>query len=211
MRLCVFGDSFVNGTGDDTCLGWVGRVCAAARAHGRDITVYNLGIRGNTSQDVAARWRAEAQARLPTDCDGRLVFSFGANDCASTADGSPRVNAGRTLSTTEEILAEARQSHPTLMIGPPPIADDPPARLRLAALTQALSALCARLEVPFLPVFPALDSAPCWRYEALDHDGAHPAAGGYDELAQLVMNWPAWRQWCGTHALHRIGIQPSNV
>ena len=25
MRICFFGDSFVNGTGDDECLGWVGR------------------------------------------------------------------------------------------------------------------------------------------------------------------------------------------
>lgn len=26
MRICFIGDSFVNGTGDDTCLGWVGRI-----------------------------------------------------------------------------------------------------------------------------------------------------------------------------------------
>jgi acyl-CoA thioesterase-1 len=28
MRICFFGDSFVNGTGDDDGLGWVGRIVA---------------------------------------------------------------------------------------------------------------------------------------------------------------------------------------
>lgn len=77
MRLCFFGDSFVNGTGDDDCLGWVGRLCAAERRVGRDLTVYNLGVRRDTSDDILRRWRREAEARLPPGCGGRLVFSFG--------------------------------------------------------------------------------------------------------------------------------------
>ena len=55
MRLCVFGDSFVNGTGDPERLGWLGRAGAGAR----DVTVYNLGMRGDTSADIRGRWRAE--------------------------------------------------------------------------------------------------------------------------------------------------------
>ena len=35
-RICFFGDSFVNGTGDDDALGWVGRLCAAERRAGLD-------------------------------------------------------------------------------------------------------------------------------------------------------------------------------
>src|SRR5437773_118332 len=64
MRICFFGDSFVNGTGDDEGLGWVGRVVARARQDGRDVTGYNLGIRANTSADVAARWAGEARLRI---------------------------------------------------------------------------------------------------------------------------------------------------
>ena len=88
IRVCFFGDSFVNGTGDDACLGWVGRACAAGRRRGVDLTCYNLGIRRDTSADVPQRWEREAQARLPPEHDGRLVFSFGANDCCLTEDGS---------------------------------------------------------------------------------------------------------------------------
>ena len=34
MRICFIGDSFVNGTGDDDCLGWAGRLGAGARPGG---------------------------------------------------------------------------------------------------------------------------------------------------------------------------------
>jgi acyl-CoA thioesterase-1 len=80
IRICFFGDSIVNGTGDDACLGWVGRVCSAARRDGIDLTCCNLGIRRDTSADVLIRWHAEARARLPDEYDGGLVFSFGGND-----------------------------------------------------------------------------------------------------------------------------------
>jgi hypothetical protein len=32
IRICFFGDSIVNGTGDDACLGWVGRICSPVYA-----------------------------------------------------------------------------------------------------------------------------------------------------------------------------------
>lgn len=55
MRLCFIGDSFVNGTGDDACLGWAGWICAAARQQGHDVTAYNLGVRRDTStNDISA-------------------------------------------------------------------------------------------------------------------------------------------------------------
>ena len=60
MRICFFGDSFVNGAGDPLYQGWVGRACARARSRGADITAYNCGIRGATSDDIKASWLSEA-------------------------------------------------------------------------------------------------------------------------------------------------------
>lgn len=50
IRICFIGDSFVNGTGDETALGWTGRLCAAAHARGFPVTYYNLGIRRKRSR-----------------------------------------------------------------------------------------------------------------------------------------------------------------
>ena len=118
MRICFFGDSFVNGTGDDDCWGWPSRLCAEARQRGCDVTFYNLGIRRDTSGDVARRWEHEASARLLPEHDGRLVFSFGVNDCVHE-QGLPRVSEKASVANTRTILARARARWPTLVVGPP--------------------------------------------------------------------------------------------
>jgi lysophospholipase L1-like esterase len=196
MRICFFGDSFVNGTGDDDGLGWVGRIVAMARRAGRDVTGYNLGIRGNGSADIAARWRAEATLRLPEGCDGRLVFSFGANDGASNGvDGGPRLARAESLARAEAILDAAQRWLPTLMVGPGVIASDREANVRIAALSADYAKLCDRIGVPYLEISQLLLGSPTWCEEALAGDGAHPNRGGYAIVADAVSHWPAWRSW----------------
>lgn len=118
MRIRFFGDSFVNGTGDDDCLGWPGRPCAEARQRGHDVTLYNLDIRRDTSGDVARRWERETSARLPLEHDGRLVVSFGVNDCVREQEW-PKVSEDASVANTRATLARARARWPTLMFGPP--------------------------------------------------------------------------------------------
>lgn len=196
MRICFFGDSFVNGTGDDDALGWAGRLVARARRGGRDVTGYDLGIRGDTSADVAARWKGEASLRLPPGCDGRLVFSFGANDCASSGvDGGPRVRRAESLANAEAILAAAHRWLPTLMVGPGIIADDREATARITALSADYARLCERIGGPYLDVSQLLLGSPTWTEEALAGDGAHPNSGGYELVADAIARWPAWRGW----------------
>lgn len=190
MRLCFIGDSFVAGIGDPAFQGWTGRLCAGL---GGDVTCYTLGIRRDTSADIAARWRAEAERRLPPPLDGRLVFSFGVNDCVEE-DGRSRVAFADSLANARTVLAEAAAWRPTLMVGPPPIADAECNR-RIAHLSGALDGLCAGLGVPYLPVFDALARSLAWMAEAATGDGAHPGEGGYKALALLVSAWPAWRAW----------------
>jgi len=195
MRICFFGDSFVSGTGDDACLGWVGRACAAARRAGRDVTCYNLGIRGDTTAHVLKRWRDEADARLVAEHDGRLVFSFGANDCCPATDGAGvRVAPGQALENAEAILKVARASRPTLMVGPLPVGDVATDR-RIVELSAEFATLCANLGVPYLELFGLVAASPVWSQEVARGDGAHPNMGGYREVAEAFMHWDIWRNW----------------
>jgi acyl-CoA thioesterase I len=196
MRVCFFGDSFVNGTGDDDGLGWVGRVVAKARQRGLDLTAYNLGVRRDTSADVASRWLTEAKLRLRPEHDCRLVFSFGTNDCArSGLDGGPRIAWADSLANAESILMSARAWLPTLMIGPGTVADESEANERIQALSTDYAKLCERVGVSYLEVCRLTLASPVWANEALAGDGAHPNRGGYALLADAVVNWPAWRAW----------------
>lgn len=192
-RVCFVGDSFVNGTGDPAGLGWIGRICVAARRRGHDVTVYNLGIRRDTSADIARRWQEEAARRLPADCDARLVFSFGANDCILEG-GTPRVPAEQSLEHALVILGMAIARHPTLMVGPPPITIDG-ADVRIRALSRGFARICSDLDVPYLDLCTPLTATPLWQRETSLGDGAHPGAGGYALIAELIEGWKPWRQW----------------
>ncbi|MBD2101390.1 GDSL-type esterase/lipase family protein [Leptolyngbya sp. FACHB-261] len=193
MRICFVGDSFVNGTGDSECLGWTGRVCAAARQQGHDLTYYNLGIRRETTTDIRARWQAEVERRLPESCDGRVVFSFGVND-TTIEQGQTRVQFADSLANTHQILSLAQQRFPVLMVGPLPVTDAEQ-NSRIGDLSTRFGQICAGLKIPYLEAFSWLLESAIWRQEALAGDGYHPSAGGYTQVAELVQSWPAWRHW----------------
>jgi lysophospholipase L1-like esterase len=80
------------------------------------------------------------------------------------------------------------------MVGPPPIADAG-TNARIAALDAALAVLCRRIGQPYVPVFAALAADPAWIHEVAAGDGAHPAAGGYAQLARVVGASPHWNEF----------------
>jgi lysophospholipase L1-like esterase len=194
MRICFVGDSFVNGTGDDDCLGWPGRLCAEARQRGRDITLYNLGVRRYTSGDVLAGWEQEAAARLPAEYDGRVVFSFGVNDCVPGTDGLPRVPEDASVANTRAILTRARARWPALMVGPPRTGHSE-IDLRLKRLTDRYEQLCKEISVPFLHLFNEAGGDQAWQREVAQGDGVHPNRGGYSAIYDAVLMWQPWRDW----------------
>lgn len=195
MRICAIGDSFVHGTGDPEGLGWIGRLVRPLTRSDPEVTLYNLGIRRNTSADIRRRWLAEAEARLPASIPGGLIFSFGVNDCCP-ADSSPgpRVEPDAAVANARAILSRARDVAPTLVVGPPPIADAG-VNARIAVLDPRLAAVAETGGVPYLSVFDHLVGSDVWMKEVAAWDGAHPGAAGYALLAELVEAWSAWQAW----------------
>ncbi|MCX7594926.1 MAG: GDSL-type esterase/lipase family protein [Fischerella sp.] len=191
--ICFVGDSFVNGTGDPECLGWTGRICVDANKKGYEITYYNLGVRRETSTDLKNRWLQEVSYRLPKEDDGRVVFSFGVND-TTIENGKPRVSLVNSILNTRQILTEAKQLYPILMVSPLPIADNEQNQ-RIAHLNQQFALICKRLDVPYLDVFRILANSTIWMDEVRTYDGAHPRTAGYTKFAEIVQNWQAWKNW----------------
>jgi lysophospholipase L1-like esterase len=188
MRICFVGDSMTNGTGDHAHLGWVGRVLQDERKRHPELTGYNLGVRRDRSDQIRAHWKSEVERRLPAEYEGRVVFSFGANDAAQERDPA------LTMADAEAMLTEAKARWPIFMIGVVPIPAEDTLR-RIRALDRAYVPLCARLGVPFLSVFDGLMATPVWLDEARAGDGAHPGAGGYTRMSELILASPVWRKW----------------
>jgi acyl-CoA thioesterase-1 len=195
-RLLFFGDSLVAGVGDPTGVGWVGGVVAASFASGLELTAYNLGVRGETSEQIASRWRMEALPRLLAGADCRIVLSFGANDTSIEHD-RVRVDGDRSSGALATILDEAATiGLPTLVLGPAPV-DDPEQNRRIRSLSVSLAEVCAEHEVPYVSVIEPLLASPVWMGQVAVGDGAHPGAEGYDALARLVLDG-GWLDWLRT-------------
>jgi len=188
-----FGDSHTVGVGDEEGLGWTGRVFAAAMEAGIPTTPYNLGVRGETSADVAARWRAEARPRLPDEGDPRVVLAFGVND-VSLEDEDRRCSQEQSLLSLEEVLLGAQALGLRRFVVGPAAIDDEVANDRIAELSYAYRMLCARNRVPFVPLVEELRDNEVWRRELVAGDGAHPGAAGYAEVARLVLA-AGWLDW----------------
>jgi lysophospholipase L1-like esterase len=180
VRVCFAGDSLVAGTGDETALGWVGRVTAAGIAAGLDLTSYNLGVRGATSVQVVRRLAIEARPRLTVAEDPRIVLSFGVNDTLPAVQLSTAETLG-ALRDAQHRMAPTR----LLMVGPPAV-DDDEQNLRIHALDVALAREAELLAIPFVSVFAATAASAAWRRPVHEGDGFHPDAAGYALVAEVV-------------------------
>lgn len=190
IQVCFVGDSFVAGIGDETALGWTGRLTARQAATSHPITAYNLGIRGNTSADIAARCVVEVGLRRSAARQTRVVLSLGVNDTIHI-DGAPRVPLEESCANLT-ILLDALAGDPLLVVGPPAIVYDAQNAL-IAQLSSRFQQLCQARGVPYVDIFPVLEQHPVWRQQVLEGDGAHPRAEGYTALFELVA--PAWDSW----------------
>ncbi|MEP4379770.1 MAG: GDSL-type esterase/lipase family protein [Alphaproteobacteria bacterium] len=207
LRICFVGDSITVGSGDAGFLGWPGHLCVAETARGHDITLYNNGVRGDTSAMIRPRWRAECDSRLPDHVNGRLVFSFGVNDMAEESGAGIRVPVEESVANARAMLTEARDWRPTLMLGPIPVIEDMQPYIfpngiaydfnnaRIAELNRRYADLCDELAVPYLDIFATLHGNPNWETAQRNCDGVHVLGDGYAMIAALIAEWPAWRAW----------------
>lgn len=190
IQVCFVGDSFVAGIGDETALGWTGRLTARQASAGQPITAYNLGIRRNTSADILARCVAEVEGRRAPDRQTRVVLSMGVNDTTHEA-GMPRVALEDSCHNLERIL-DALVADPLMVVGPPAVADDAQ-NARIADLSRRFAEICSARDVPYAAIFTALENDPQWRRQVFEGDGAHPGARGYQRLYELLT--PVWDPW----------------
>jgi acyl-CoA thioesterase-1 len=206
-RICFIGDSITAGMGDVEMRGWPSRLCADETGRGHNLSLYNLGIGGDTSELVATRWRAECELRLPARVNGALVFAFGLPDLVDEIGVGTRVPMERSLAAARTILASASAWVPTLMIGPVPTVDDMQPyilpngtryhvrRANTEAQSVSYGELCADLDVAYLDLFTPFAGDDRWDANQRAIDGTHPNDAGYAMIAQRVAAWPAWRAW----------------
>ena len=207
LRVCFIGDSITLGTADQEFLGWPGRLCRKMQAQGHDLSLYNLGVRAETSALIRQRWRAECAPRLPEIANGRLVFAFGVNDSAIDVTGNIRVPPAQSVAIARAILSEAKAWKPTLWIGPMPvnkagqrISPGPGVQYdfdnrRIAEFDTLYQAAAKEIGVPYLALYPRMIDNAAWHAGLGKGDGVHASGAGYAVIAEAAASWDAWRAW----------------
>lgn len=195
-----FGDSLTQGVGDETGLGWVGRL-ANQWNEKRELTWFNLGVRGNTALELSRRAEAELSVRLMPGIETWVIVSIGTND-ASLYNEVPRVSVERSVELMERTWENLQKMGKPFWIGPVPVAEE---RLDIEHGGEVFSFVTARVKelsdayaraaesrgIPFLDLVETFSGVDFSKHETAD--GIHPKALGYEELFRVIAEWDAFR------------------
>jgi len=188
IGMVFIGDSYVAGYGDPKGLGWVSRVVGRTSHPDVDLTAYNLGVRGDASTDVLARWGAESRPRWTERTERRLVIGVGTNDVHNG------MTTARLRLSLANILDDAAAAGiATFVVGPPPTLDQD-FNDRLEVVVEAQGDVCARRSVPYVDCFHPLLGHEQWQADLSAGDGWHPGQAGYGLMAWLVLHG-GWARW----------------
>ncbi|MFM9073530.1 MAG: GDSL-type esterase/lipase family protein [Cyanobium sp.] len=208
-KLVVLGDSGVFGWGDPDQGGW----CERLRRHWMELpdgpVVYNLGIRGDGLERLAARLPAEVNARgeLRRQRPQGILIAVGLNDTARVGrpDGRHQLSPDGFACGLPQLLHQARERAPVFVLGLTPVDDGamPFAEVLWYELASVrhyealIEEACLEQDVPFLPLLEPLLQERHWSSRWLHHDGLHLNSEGHAEVFARLRCWPALLQWAG--------------
>jgi len=205
-KLVALGDSGVFGWGDPLEGGW----CERLRRHWMEVpggpVLYNLGVRGDGLERLAARLSPEVGCRgeLRRQLPQGILLGIGINDTARVGrpDGRPQLDAEGFLFGLQQLLHKAKEIAEVHVIGLTPVDESamPYAGVLWYSLADirryeaVLEEACLEANVPFLPLLEGLlaDSDwPLW----LSNDGLHLNSEGHRQVFERVRSWPALLDW----------------
>lgn len=201
-RIFCLGDSITLGCNDSLGLGWPGRLGRDLVHKKRSLAVYNLGINGDTSLDIARRWRGEVTARS-RNAGGLILFAFGFNDASRPANGELQVELDESIAVAGELLLEAKSTSEVLWIGPTPL-DESVNPLRtefetwysynaeIGRYDAAYAELAQEIGIDYLRLFPEFLNSPRYLAALNSGDGVHPGDDGYAMIAECIAGWDSW-------------------
>jgi lysophospholipase L1-like esterase len=203
LKIVAMGDSLIYGFGDPEGGGWVERLRRSWMSPGSGGHVlYNLGVRGDRTHQVAQRLerelrdRGELRNRIP---DG-AILSVGVNDSARLArwDGKNYTIFEDYAAEIAVLLNRAQQLCPVLFVGMVPVDESKMPFLDCLYFNhsdqyrykEAARQACQTRGIPYLDIFDLwMGRGEEWVRSHLTEDGLHPNTMGYQSLLQDVLRW----------------------
>lgn len=201
-NILVFGDSISYGFYDEKG-GWVDRLKITLLELSRkeklphDLKVYNLGISGDTTDDLLEHFECEVKPRDWESQETIIIFAFGVND-SIIIDGNQKVPQKRFSDNVSTLIKTARKySDKILFVGPIPVGEAKVSPMpwstieyckneKISEYNNILKNLCKDNKLTFLDMFGR------WKkldYESLLDDGLHPNTKGHERIYEIVKKY----------------------
>lgn len=198
MRILVFGDSITQGFWDVEG-GWVARIRKSYDQKAVDTedydqpTIFNLGVSGNSSDDVLARFENETKVRATEEL--AFVIAIGVND-ARTKAGANYSDVNHYKQNLDGILRLAKKhSTKILFVGLTPCVeerfhpvswgDTGYTNSRIKSFDDTLHKFCQENQLPFVEIYEPF--AKVETETELLPDSLHPNDEGHQLIADLVL------------------------
>ncbi|HVV66893.1 MAG TPA: GDSL-type esterase/lipase family protein [Candidatus Saccharimonadales bacterium] len=197
-QILAFGDSITDGAFDIEG-GWASRLQRFFMAENTkkdppkgEHFFYNLGISGNTTDDLLERIEVEAKARKVARPDKKSVFIFaiGTND-GSIQEGSDetRVPLKKFQDNLNQLITFAKKyTDKILIVGLLPVVEEYTqpeyTNERVRQFDETLKRVAEDSGAAFLELFKKMQQVPKW--EQLFDDGLHPTTEGHAWMFQQV-------------------------
>jgi lysophospholipase L1-like esterase len=203
LKLVAFGDSLIYGFGDGVGGGWVERLrrqwmLPESAGH----VLYNLGVRGDRTYQVAQRLENEFRHRgeLRNRVPDAIILSVGLNDSARVQSftGRSYTDFEHFKTVLDNLLNLSQLLCPVIFVGMVPVDESKMpfqdclyySHADQYRYKEATKLACELRGIPYLDIFDKwLARGNIWCSSCLTSDGLHPNAAGYQSLFEDVTSW----------------------
>ena len=203
LKVVALGDSLIYGFGDFIGGGWVERLRREWMSpQGAGHVLYNLGVRGDRTEQVTIRLEQEFNCRgeLRNRVPDLILLSVGINDSARLGKptGKLYTDLDRFRQQMAHLLDVAQNLCPVLFIGMTPVNESKMPFMDCLYYNhfdqyrykEATLQACQERGIPYLDIFDLwLSRCTDWIDTQLGEDGLHPNVTGYQTLYNDIMAW----------------------
>ena len=196
MIILIFGDSITWGRGLPTRVGWANLLRNSLEDINPKIHLYDLGIDGNTTQDLLGRIEVEALARKPDV----IIWAIGVNDAAYRySEDKPLVDKSTFNSNLHQLVTfgekyVSKQLFVGITMGDDTLTQPLPdsttgkcyKKSRVLDYNDLIRIVCSEANIGFINISDALS-------DANFYDGLHPNIAGHEIIYQAVL--PVINSW----------------
>ncbi len=197
-QILVFGDSITWGACDSDKGGWVERLKVYVGEH-YEGSVYNLGVSGDTTEDLLERFEFETTHRLEEDEETIIIFDIGINDSQFIhSQNSNKVPPQEFQGNLQKLINLAQKfSSKIVFVGLFPVDETKTIPIPwdkdksykneyIKKYNNTIRSMTEENKLYFIDVFNKLLSL---NYQILLEDGLHPNAEGHQKIFETVRGY----------------------